>query len=244
MSIEHYVSFSGGKDSTALALLCPDAIPIFADTGWEFDELYAHIDKFEQVTGREVLRIKATESLPDYIARSNFLPGHRARFCTRMFKIEPLEQFFEGRDVQLSIGLRADEDRPGNDGSAPNLEIRYPLQEQDIDIWGVIRICTEHDLLPRYPVYMARGGCKGCFYKRKAEVKAMAQLVPDILDELQELEEGVQDQRGRFAVMFPNTGSSIADIQAQSFMFDPADVYQSAADRSDYGENCGAFCGR
>jgi len=41
------VAFSGGADSTALALLMKDAELVFTDTGWEFDELYAHIAKFE-----------------------------------------------------------------------------------------------------------------------------------------------------------------------------------------------------
>lgn len=53
-----FIAFSGGVDSTALALLHPEATPIFSDTGAEFPELYAHIDKFEEVTGREVVRIK------------------------------------------------------------------------------------------------------------------------------------------------------------------------------------------
>jgi 3'-phosphoadenosine 5'-phosphosulfate sulfotransferase (PAPS reductase)/FAD synthetase len=54
--VNQFVAFSGGIDSTALALLEPDAIPIFTDTGWEFPELYAHIEKFERVTGRKVER--------------------------------------------------------------------------------------------------------------------------------------------------------------------------------------------
>ena len=40
-----YVALSGGVDSTALALLMPDAELVFTDTGWEFPELYAHLDR-------------------------------------------------------------------------------------------------------------------------------------------------------------------------------------------------------
>ena len=36
-----YVALSGGVDSTALALLMPDAELVFTDTGWEFPELCA-----------------------------------------------------------------------------------------------------------------------------------------------------------------------------------------------------------
>lgn len=232
-----YVAFSGGKDSTALALFMPDATPVFTDTGAEFPELYAHIDKFEQVTGREVLRLKSEHvSLLDYIRESRFMPGHGARYCTRMFKIEPFESFTES----FAVALRADEDRVGNTSE----KVTYPLREMGIGLMGVLKICAEKDLLPRYPVYMARGGCINCFYKRKSEVYAMNEFVPEVLDELQELEEYVQDERGRFAYMFPNTGMSIKDLRRQMTMFSPEEVYKDASDTSDYGVNCGLFCNR
>jgi len=60
--MKKFVAFSGGKDSTALALLMEDAQLIFTDTKWEYPEVYQHLDKFEQITGREVLRL----THPDY----------------------------------------------------------------------------------------------------------------------------------------------------------------------------------
>jgi hypothetical protein len=244
-----FLAYSGGKDSTAMALLNPDAIPVFTDTGWEFDEIYEQIDKFERVTGREIIRLVPDETLPEYIRRSKFMPGHRARFCTRIFKIEQynkwLEKQLEDSQVELAIGIRADEPkRIGNQSEIEGVTIRYPLQDQGYGIWDVIRTCTEYNLLPRYPAYMAAGGCKGCYYKGKAEVKAMAQLCPHVLDELQPIEEEVQDERGRFAYMFPNTGMSIADIRRQPALFDMTDLYRDASDRSQYGRNCGDLCRR
>jgi len=232
-----YIAFSGGKDSTALALLMPDAIPVFTDTGAEFPELYAHIDKFERVTGRVVFRIKShLGSLLDYIKSSKFMPGHRARYCTVKFKIQP----FEKLTSEYAVALRADENRIGNS----NGKVWYPLQDMGIDLIEVVRICLEHDLLPRYPVYMARGGCVNCFYKRRSEVQAMHELIPDTLDELQDIEEYVQDERGKYALMFPNAGRSIRDLRRQTTMFKPEDVYRDASNTSDYGTNCGLFCNR
>ena len=245
-----YLAYSGGKDSTAMALLMPDAIPVFTDTGWEFPEIYQQMDKFEEYTGRKIIRIVPDETLPEYISRSKFLPGHRARFCTRIFKIEQYNKWLKTQldkcsEIDYCIGLRADEKkREGNQSEIEGVNIRYPLQEQDKDISDVIRICLNHELLPRYPVYMARGGCEGCYYKRKAEVKAMAQLCPERLNKLQDIEEEVQDERGTFAVMFPNTGMSIRDMKRQPALFDMTELYQSAAQRDDYGQNCGLFCGR
>ena len=100
--------------------------------------------------------------------------------------------------------------------------------------------------MPRYPPYMARGGCKGCFYKRKSEVYAMIDLQPKVMDELQALEEEIQDERGKFAIMFPNTGKSIRQMRLEASlqisMFSPEEVYRDAANNSDKGVECGLFC--
>jgi hypothetical protein len=244
-----YVAFSGGIDSTSLALLMLDAQPVFTDTGWEFPELYAHIAKFEEVTGREVLRIKNERfpgGIPERARYWHFLPNHGARYCTFDFKIKPMNDYLKGHlPAELLIGLRADEDRIGNMTELDGLTIRYPLREAGMTRLDCVRLCAEHGLLPRYPVYMARGGCKGCFYKRRSEVQAMAALVPEIMDELQALEEETQgDDAARFFHMFPNVGHSIAEVRAQPMLFDPAEVYAQAADKSDMGAACGLFCNR
>ena len=247
-----YVSFSGGKDSTALALLYPDAIPAFTDTGWEFPELYEQMHKFERTTGREILRIQPKETLPEYIERSKFMPGHGARFCTRMFKIEAFDNWIKetsaNDEVELMIGLRWDEpDRRGNFSKLENVDYTYPLR--DYWRWGikdVLRLTLEKNLMPRYPVYMARGGCMGCFYKRKAELIAMVHLCLNILKGLMRIEEVVQDERGKFAFMFPNIGMSIRAfiemVLAQSLMFDIETIYSQQD--TPRGKACGLFCNR
>lgn len=140
-----YTSFSGGKDSTALALLEKDSIPIFCDTGWEFPEIYTHIEKFERVTGRSVVRVKSPKgTIPDRIRHYTFFPNHGARWCTREFKIDPINAFLAARlPCDLLIGLRADEpDWIGNLTNIDGLSIRYPLRERGIDYAGVIEICA------------------------------------------------------------------------------------------------------
>lgn len=244
-----FVAFSGGKDSTALALLERDAIPIFTDAKWEFPELYQHLDRFEQVTGRMVIRLTHPQyagGLPQYIQEHHFLPNHGARFCTRIFKIEVLNHFLkEQLPCELLIGLRADEPlRVGNLTDIDGLTIRYPFRERGLNRLDIVRICLESNLLPRYPVYMARGGCMGCFYKRKSEIRAMIQLVPTMVDQLQELEESSQDERGNFFHMFPNAGMSIADLRSQPALFDQSETYRDALDDSDKGVACGLFCHR
>jgi hypothetical protein len=252
--MRHYVTISGGIDSTALALLEEDATLVFTDTRWEFPALYEHLARVEDVTGRAITRITHPlypGGLPEYIAKSRFLPNHGARFCTRMFKIEALNLWLAGESgrlpAEMLIGLRADEpadQRVGNLTEMEGLTIRYPLRERGMVRADCVRICLENGLLPRYPVYMARGGCIGCFYKRKSEVRAMIALVSSVMDELQSLEEGVQDERGTFFHMFPNVGMSIAAMRQQAVMFSPEEVYADAAQSNDKGPACGLFCHR
>lgn len=58
----HVVSFSGGKDSTAMLLkmleegMQVDEI-IFCDTGVEFPDMYDHIDKVEKYIDRNVTHL-------------------------------------------------------------------------------------------------------------------------------------------------------------------------------------------
>lgn len=242
-----YVAFSGGVDSTALALLMPDATPVMTDTRWEFPDLYAHVARFEQVTGRTVVRIenpKYPGGLPAYIEQAKFFPNYSARYCTVKFKIEALNLWLRDRlPATVNIALRADEPlRVGNLTELDGLTIAYPMREQGMVRADCVQICLDHDLLPRYPVYMARGGCIGCFYKRKSEVRAMDALVPAVLDELQALEETVQDERGSFFHMFPNIGMSLRDFRSQMTMFDPDEVYSLPAGNEDMGATCGLFC--
>jgi 3'-phosphoadenosine 5'-phosphosulfate sulfotransferase (PAPS reductase)/FAD synthetase len=54
--LEHIVSFSGGKDSTAMLLMMleknmPIDEIIFCDTGKEFPQMYEHIEKVQKYVG-------------------------------------------------------------------------------------------------------------------------------------------------------------------------------------------------
>lgn len=60
----HVVSFSGGKDSTAMLLHMielnmPIDDIIFVDTSIEFPGMYEHIDKVEKYINRPITRLKA-----------------------------------------------------------------------------------------------------------------------------------------------------------------------------------------
>ena len=245
------VALSGGIDSTSLALMMPDAELVFTDTKWEHDELYTHLDRIEKVTGRKITRLvnaKWPGGLPQYIQEAHFFPNHGARYCTPRFKIEPMNAYLKPHlPATLCIGLRADEpedQRVGNLTNLPNLTIAYPLREYGMTRIDCVRLCLEHDLLPVYPLWMKRGGCTGCFYKRRQEVEAMKHLAPALLDELQEVEEGAQDEREQPFFMFSNIGMTIRAFREQPPLFDQKQLYAQAADRSQMGAVCGLLCNR
>lgn len=58
------ISLSGGKDSTAMLLMMvergePIADIMFFDTGWEFPQMYEHLETLEQFMGRKITRLGA-----------------------------------------------------------------------------------------------------------------------------------------------------------------------------------------
>lgn len=58
----HVVSFSGGKDSTAMLLKMIETgmrvdLILFCDTGMEFPAMYDHIEKVEKYINRPIKRV-------------------------------------------------------------------------------------------------------------------------------------------------------------------------------------------
>lgn len=146
----HAVSFSGGKDSTAMLLhMLETGMPvdeiIFCDTGAEFPEMYEHIDKVEKFTGRNITRLKAEHSFEYYLTEHHRTkgkytalagygwPGPRRRWCTQLLKKQQIDKYMSALDrpVLQYIGIAADETKRVK-------EQQYPLVD-----WG----WTEADCL-------------------------------------------------------------------------------------------------
>ena len=150
----HVVSFSGGKDSTAMLLgMLERSMPIdailFCDTGMEFPEMYDHIALVEKVIDRQITRLRADVTFEYLMAekpcggteRLGYMwPGPKARWCTTRFKDEPRSAYLRtiggGHSIIEYVGLAADEGhriaRKGNKGC------HHPLAD-----WGM----TEEDAL-------------------------------------------------------------------------------------------------
>ena len=235
------------------------ATAIWCDTGAEHKELYERIDYVENMLMAyhegefKLLRLRANvtvgegkvDSLTDYIYQSKYMPSAQARFCTRLFKIEPIDRFLAAQgDCELMIGLNYDEaeQRTGNHGLQPNVRYTYPLVDSEMNREDCKDVLEHYGLLPDFQPYMARGGCKYCFFKSKKEYAAMVHLDPETMEEIQRLEEHIQDNRNKYFRIksnMPRLRDFIATERA-NLIGDLSEFYTDDSER----KSCGVFCHR
>src|SRR5690554_3051688 len=96
--MRNIVCLSGGKDSTAVALYLRERMDdlefVFADTGKELPETYEYIARLEAFLGQSVVRLNPERGFDHWLTvYGGYLPSAKARWCTRMLKIHPLEQY-------------------------------------------------------------------------------------------------------------------------------------------------------
>lgn len=154
--IENIVNLSGGKDSTAMLLLMLehnitiDDI-LFLDTGVEFPEIYSHLDKLEEYTGRKITRLGSdkdfTYYMTEYVKKKGKNKGRcgygwprsRSRWCTSLLKQERASSYLSGRNVVQFIGIAADEAHRVKKG-----RFRYPLIEYGFTEAKALKYCYDH----------------------------------------------------------------------------------------------------
>ena len=160
------ISFSGGKDSTAMALEMLDRgeeihSVIAFDTGWEFPQMFDHWDKFEKYTGLEIVRIRPKESFDHSLVHRPVTaskgekkgevyqygygwPSPMRRWCTTE-KIRGILKYLKNIEDPIScIGFASDEKHRSEGKSDEKYPQRYPLIEWDIDEVEALKICKKH----------------------------------------------------------------------------------------------------
>lgn len=188
----HVLSFSGGKDSTALGVYLLQDYPqladrleiVFCDTGAELPETYAYIERFEAIFGVEVKRLNALDLLgvADKGERTpfdvflneyygGFLPNAQARWCTRMLKIKPFEAYVGPETAYSYIGIRDDENRAGYQqrgtkpvaiSERPNIIPVYPFKDDGLTLDDVKDLLNDSGL--GLPPYYAWRSRSGCYF--------------------------------------------------------------------------------
>lgn len=202
-TVRNVCGISGGKDSSALAVYMRDRVPdmeyFFCDTGAELPETYQYLDRLEVTLGKPIARLNPARGFDHWFeVYRGMLPSPQMRWCTRMMKIKPLEEWI-GDDPAVSyVAIRADEsNRKGYVSTKPNITAVFPFIEDAIDHEGVLRILNEAGIgLPDYYEWRTRSGCYFCFFQRKAEWVGLADRHPDLFERAVSIERKVLQDAG------------------------------------------------
>lgn len=219
----HAISLSGGKDSSAMLLLMierdmPIDMVLYADTGMEFPEMYAHIAKldaylYEQrgihITvlrhpqGFEYLMFDEPKQKPSSIANrkrlgvslyGNGWPGIRVRWCTGALKTKLIDKEvrrLKGEKNALHyIGIASDE-------AWRCKGEQYPLVDWGITEAQALQICYDrgYDFGGLYEIYH-RASCWCCPFQRIDELRKLRKHHPELWHKLRELDDRAIAQFG------------------------------------------------
>lgn len=184
----HVVSFSGGKDSTAMLLrmlelgMPVDEI-IFCDTTVEFPQMYEHLDKVEQYIGRRITRLRAEHDYPYMLlehrkkngTQGYSFPDFRSRWCTAYFKRNMINRHLKNiANVIQYVGITADEPKRIKDKC-------YPLADWGWTEADCLKYCYDkgfdwgglYELFPRV-------SCWCCPLKSLNELRQLRHNFPDL----------------------------------------------------------------
>lgn len=192
MEEKYVLSLSGGKDSTALLhLILEKNLPLdevlFFDTGWEWPEMYDHLNMVEKKTGIKITRLNPPMPFEYYmkeveIKRGKYkgLKGYgwpwvKVRWCTRL-KCTALHNY--AKKAFQYIGIAFDEQkRIKND----NPLLKYPL----VDYKFTEKDCLEYCLKLGYNwggLYEKRNrvSCFCCPLQRVGQLKMLYNERPEL----------------------------------------------------------------
>lgn len=203
LPVRHVLNVSGGKDSSAMALLMAGRIKglehfrhdgmeyVFSDTQKELPETYEYLARLEAELGSKIIRLNAKAGFDHWHkVFGGYLPSPQNRWCTKLLKLKPFEAHVGDDNVVSYVGLRADEDRIGYLSRKPNIKTRYPLKEAGIDYAGVIRILEDSGL--GLPTFMKWGrtnsGCTFCFFQTPFEWAKLLENYPEYFKEAMDYE--------------------------------------------------------
>ncbi len=188
--IRHILSLSGGKDSAALAIYMRDRVHemeyIFHDTEKELPETYEYLSRLEAYLGKQIYFTRPDYSFDKWFEiYGEILPSNHRRWCTKMLKLKPFEDYVGDDPVINYVGIRADEEREGYISHKPNIRAVYPFREDGLVKADIIRILEESGIgLPTFTRWgRTRSGCFFCFYQQKIEWVRLKERYPDLYEE-------------------------------------------------------------
>lgn len=209
------VSFSGGKDSTAMLLRMIELGEhidevVCCDTYKEFPAMYRHIEKVRKVVknaGIKFTMLKSEKSFDYYmfdhkVNRRNknlegFLgyswAGNKSRWCTSKLKIDVIDRHFRCLNEKYNVitckGIAADEeyrlDRKNNQAE----NHRHPLVQWGWTESDCLKYCYSkgYDWEGLYEIFN-RVSCWCCPLQPLEELRKLRKHFPDLWKELQDMD--------------------------------------------------------
>ena len=197
--VKHIVSFSGGKDSTAMLLMMlekgmqVDDI-VFCDTGMEFPAMYEHIKQVEDYTKRNITTLKANHSFKYYLGHHKKknggigygFPDFRNRWCTTLLKRDLFKKHY--KNIIDYQGIAIDE-KHRSLKNQKGRTIKYPLIEWNVTEAQALQYCydkgfTWNGLYKKFN----RVSCWCCPLSRIGELRILHNEFPELWIELKELD--------------------------------------------------------
>jgi 3'-phosphoadenosine 5'-phosphosulfate sulfotransferase (PAPS reductase)/FAD synthetase len=201
--ILNLISYSGGKDSGAMALHLLERgernlVLVMCDTHWEAEETERYAQEFAKRTGLRLVLLDS-EGMVALCIRKKRAPSMKARFCTEELKRKPFAAYVarkqaEGFETVIWIGERADESAPRAKKPCDEWDSEYnALVVRPIQSWTIPDVLAIHakNGIPLNPLYyqgMGRVGCMPCVLEDKAGLAAIAERRPEAFDKVGALE--------------------------------------------------------
>lgn len=244
------LSLGAGQQSSSLLLMSAlGKLPkldlvVFADTGWERQVTYDHLDRLEAAATDAGIPFRRVSigRLRDEVLASGFVPmpvfgtwgGKRVTFrqgCTRNFKIRPIRQVIRefagplaGLKVELWLGISFDETFRLKPSPISYIEHAYPLVDMRWTRTDCQRFLAEHGYGDT-----PRSSCIGCPYKSIGQWREMQRDAPEEWADAVAFDEAM---RSRPEPMFLH--SSLKPLPLAVLGPDQGDLF---------GEECEGHCG-
>lgn len=197
------ISLSGGKDSTAMLLMMlerkePIHSIVFFDTGWEFPEIYKHLDKFEKYTGIKIVRLHPKVSFDKIIIKSSW-PQMWFRWCTGEKRNALTAYHGKHKSYSACIGIATDEKKRLIKPIKvhKNCICRFPLAEWGVTEKDALAYCYKHgfDWGGLYN-HFSRVSCYCCPLKSYSDCQKIRKHYPKLWLKMLKLDESIKNNRG------------------------------------------------
>lgn len=213
----HVVSFSGGKDSTAMLLRMIELgyhidEVVFCDTTMEFPGMIRHVEKVKKVVeaaGIKFVTLRSQHNFEYYLAEVDVpnrrkdsdhygvpgygWPSHKIRWCTKHLKLELIKKHFKELTAEHNliqyVGIAADEDYRMERKGNQNPNHRHPLRDWGWTEADAMSYCREkgYDWEGLYEIFN-RVSCWCCPLQAYSELRKLRRLFPDLWQKLLEMD--------------------------------------------------------